>query len=72
MNVYWVYTIYESFRAFLVHSEQFLDASLHLYKRVCPSVGRSVGRSVGPSVRPFVTNELKSSKIAVFDQNCDG
>ena len=27
----------------------FFDASTHLYKRVCPSVGRSVGRSVvGP------------------------
>ena len=29
----------------------FLDASSHLYKRVCPSVGRSVRRSVRPSVR---------------------
>ena len=28
----------------------FLDASSHLYKRVCPSVGRSVGPSVRPSV----------------------
>ena len=27
----------------------FLDASTHLYKRVCPSVGPSVRRSVGPS-----------------------
>ena len=27
----------------------FLDASTHLYMRVCPSVRRSVGRSVGPS-----------------------
>ena len=27
---------------------EFLDASSHLYKRVCPSVGRSVGWSVGP------------------------
>ena len=26
--------------------DPFLDASSHLYKRVCPSVGRSVGRSV--------------------------
>ena len=25
------------------HKEQFLDASTHLYKRVCPSVGPSVG-----------------------------
>ena len=30
----------------------FLDASSHLYKRVCPSVGPLVGRSVGWSVRP--------------------
>ena len=28
----------------------FLDASSHLYKRVCPSVGQSVGPSVDPSV----------------------
>ena len=32
----------------------FLDASSHLYKRVCPSVRPSVGPSVGPSVRPSV------------------
>ena len=30
----------------------FLDASSHLYKRVCPSVRPSVRRSVGPSVTP--------------------
>ena len=41
----------------------FLDAISHLYKRVCPSVR--------PSVRRSVTHELKSRKIAVFDQNCD-
>ena len=29
----------------------FLDASSHLYKRVCPSVGPSVGPLVRPSVR---------------------
>ena len=33
---------------------EFLDASSHLYKRACPSIGPSVGpsvrRSVGPSV----------------------
>ena len=33
----------------------FLDASSHLYKRVCPSVRPSVRRSVGPSVRRAVT-----------------
>ncbi len=32
----------------------FLDASSHLYMRVCPSVRPSVGRSVRPSVRPLV------------------
>ena len=40
----------------------FLDASSHLYKRVCPSVRPSVRRSVGPSVRPsvaFVSNTRK-------------
>ena len=30
---------------------QFLDATSHLYKSMCPSVRRSVRRSVGPSVR---------------------
>ena len=38
---------------------QFLDASSHLYMRVCtsvrPSVGRSVRWSVRPSVGPSVT-----------------
>ena len=34
---------------------QFLDASSHLYKRVCPSVHRSVRPSVGPSVGRSVT-----------------
>ena len=33
--------------------DRFLDASSHLYKRVCPSVGWSVGRSVGPSVTRY-------------------
>ena len=30
----------------LSHLDAFLDASTHLYKSSCPSVGRSVGRSV--------------------------
>ena len=34
----------------------FLDASSHLYKRVCPSVRRSVGPSVGPSVTSYFQN----------------
>ena len=36
---------------------RFLDAFLHLYKRVCPSVGW------------LVTHKLKSCKSALFDQN---
>ena len=31
---------------------QFLDASTHLYMRVCPAVGCSVGRLISPSVQP--------------------
>merc|ERR1712228_199687 len=34
----------------------FLDASSHLYKRVCPSIRPSVGPPVRPSVRPSVRN----------------
>ena len=30
-----------------MQASEFLDASSHLYKRVCPSVGPSIGRSVG-------------------------
>ena len=41
----------------LASSSMFLDAFSHLYKRVCPSVGRSV------------THELKPRESAVFDQN---
>ena len=37
---------------FFTFMEHFLDASTHLYKRVCPSVGPPVGPSVGPSVGP--------------------
>ena len=38
----------------------FLDASTHIYKRVCPSVGRSVGWSVRPV---FFFTELHSKSI---------
>ena len=30
--------------------KQLLDAPVHLYKRVCPSVSPSIRRSIGPSV----------------------
>ena len=36
------------------HPQSFLDASSHLYKRVCPSVCPSVRPHVRPSVRPSV------------------
>ena len=32
----------------------FLDTSSHLYKSLCPSVGRSVGRSVRPAPSPLL------------------
>ena len=38
-----------------------LDASSHLYKRVCPSVR--------PSVGPSVTLSSKTRKINIFEQN---
>ena len=37
----------------------FLDAFSHLYKRVCPSVGRSVGPSVGHTRVEFLIFRLK-------------
>ena len=46
----------------------FLDASLHLYNRVCQSVGPSIGPSVGPSItlssktREIHISELKNAK----------
>ena len=39
---------------------RFLDASSHLYKRVCLSVGPSVHRSIGRSVGRLVRNHLFS------------
>ena len=46
-DTFWLYTF---------HISIFLDASLHLYMRLCPSVGRSVARSVRPSVCRSVGN----------------
>ena len=42
----------------------FLDASSHLYKRVCPSVRPSVGPSVRRSVRRSVTPSLRRLRDA--------
>ena len=41
--------------------QSLLDASLHLYKRVCPSVGLSFRRSVRPSVCPSVGLSVRRS-----------
>ena len=47
----------------------FLDASSHLYKRVCPSVSLSlsVGRSVGPSVRPSVRRSVRDAFVKIAE-----
>ena len=46
-------------------NRKFLDASTHLYKRVCPSVRWSIRPSVGPSVRnAFVSNTRKRVILA--------
>ena len=41
----------------------FLDASTHLYKRVCPSVRRSVGPSVRRSDGPSVRRSVGPSRV---------
>ena len=48
----------------LLQIHWFLDASTHLYKRLCPSVRGSVSPSVRPSIRPSVT---RFSNIAEID-----
>ena len=57
----------------------FLDASSHLYMRVCPSVRRSVGRSVGLLQSPFLrfsapahpsaTNAVVYTTLFIWDQS---
>ena len=42
-------TIWESLMRYIILGQTFLDASLHLYESVCPSVRPSVRRSVGMS-----------------------
>ena len=45
---------------------QFLDASSHLYNRVCPSVGRLVSPSVRRSAgHAFVTNGKIDSHVII-------
>ena len=43
--------------------QNFLDASSHLYMRLCPSVCRSVGRSVCRFVGPCVTRFFQTLKM---------
>ena len=45
-----------------LHQPTFLDASTHLYMRVCPSVRPLVRPSVHPSIHPSVISLLKSIK----------
>ena len=50
-------TFNQTFLLYSIFNIQFLDASSHLYTRVCPSVVPSVRWSVGPSVcHAFVKN----------------
>ena len=58
-------------RLFYSFLKEFLDASSHLYKRVCPS---SVGPSVGRSVTLLVALLRKMPKIENFEcrNNLDG
>ena len=59
----------------ILHSLSFLDASSHLYKRLClsvhPSVRWLVRPLVGPFVRLLVISMLKCMKLDDFHQNND-
>ena len=44
----------------------FLNASLHLYYRVCLSVGPAVGPSVRRSVRPFIRRSARPTVRNAF------
>jgi len=61
------------FMVTIIFSGTFLDASTHLYKRVCPSVRRSVGWSVGRSPVFFQIAEIdkfdKSDKSNTFESD---
>ena len=51
---------------------RFLDASTHLYKMVCPSVGPSVRPSVRPSVtRSFPNARKRVISTSVIDRGGD-
>ena len=53
----------DSFVISALENDRFLDASSHLYMRVCPSVG--------PSVRPRVTLLSKTGKSMILIANND-
>ena len=72
-----IITTFSDFNAFSIFNSYlkigaccFLDASSHLYTRVCPSVGRSVGRSVGLSVCRSVGRSVRPSvgPLCVFSK----
>ena len=48
--------------------ESFLDASTHLYMRLCRSVGPSVRRSVGPWVGPSVRRFSNIAEMETLGQ----
>ena len=62
------------FKVCIFHDEKyfnyFLDASSHLFKRVCPSVHPSVHPSIRPSVRPSVRPGC-SSQMVKHVKKCD-
>ena len=57
----YVNKVYQFFRVFL-------DASLHLYKRVCPSVGPSVRWLVRRSATSYFQNLKMEVFVCVFHQ----
>ena len=50
----------------VVSLRDLLDASTHLYKRLCPLVGQSVCPSVGRSIRPSVGRSIPPSVTRIF------
>ena len=54
-----------TFLSFIQMIARFLDASTHLFMRVCPSVRPSVHPSVRPSVRHVLTKSVKTCRMQV-------
>ena len=62
----WLLCLLHHFCTWNSQFRAFLDATSHLYKRGCPSVGRSVRPSVGPSVTSSVTSFFFTWKMKDF------